>query len=243
MTIFNIPRHQRTPETEVDVLLTNLSALYGELHPDTLPHEFKNTYFKEMYECEHTSGDVLAKAHIEAVSKEYGKSVYGAGRFTKLGALIVSCAYCCQAQRAFDEGRLNEAWTFVVDARHYCDFVLQKTKRVGEVAEIDRANAIARIRTRIVKEDKSEKYTKKQKDFVSDMYISRPWKNKASAIKVIAPALAEYVSKNALPVAKVKCKETGISSPKEDWSRFVEDNLPTADEVKADAKNFKNKNI
>jgi L-lactate utilization protein LutC len=238
MTIFNTPRHQRTPETEVDVLLTNLSALYVELHPDAPPHEFINIYFKEMYECEHTSGDVLVEEHAKAIEKVFSTSVYGAGRVTELAALVFSCAFCCQAQRAFDEGRLNEAWTFVVDARHYCSFLLQRSKRVSEVAEIDRINDISRIRTRIVKENKSEKYTKKQKDFVSDMYKSRPWKNKASAIKVIAPALAEYVSKNALPVAKVKCKETGISSPKEDWSRFVEDNLPSAKQVKADAKTF-----
>lgn len=239
MTIFNIPRHQRTPETEVDVLLANLSVLYDELHPDAPPHEFINTYFKEMYECEHTSGDVLVKEHAKAIEKAYSTSVYGAGRVTELAALVFSCAFCCQAQRAFDEGRLNEAWTFVVDARHYCSFLLQRSKRVGEVAEIDRVNDISRIRTRIVKEDKSEKYTKKQKDFVSEMYKSRPWKNKASAIKAIASALAEYVSENALPVAKVKCKETGISNPKEDWSRFVEDNLPGAKQVKADAKTFK----
>ena len=70
--------------------------------------------------------------------------------------------------------------------------------------------------------------------------LFQAWKSKASAIHVIAPALAEYVLKNDLPVAKVKCKETGISNLKTDWSRFVEDNLPSAKQVKEDARSFKN---
>lgn len=240
MTVFNIPRNQRTPTTEVDILLTNLSAFYSELYPDSPRDEFINTYFKEFYENENTSGDILAKEHALKIDEVFGKGIHGVGRITNLAAIIISCAYCCQVLRAFDEGRLNEAWTFVVDARHYCGFAIQRSRRVAEVAEIDRVNGISRDRARIVNECKVDKYSKKQKDFVSQMYKSQAWKSKASAIHVIAPALAEYVLKNDLPVAKVKCKETGISNLKTDWSRFVEDNLPSAKQVKEDARSFKN---
>jgi hypothetical protein len=239
MTIFNIPRNERSPETEVDVLLTNLSALYSELKPDTAPYEFINTFFKEFYECENTSGDVLAKEHLEKTNEVLGKSVYGVGRVTELAALVIACAYCCQAQRAFNDGWLNEAWTFIVDARKWCDFAIHRSMRVSETIEIDRISRTSRVRSKIVSENKNKKYREKQIDFINKMYVSRAWGDKVEATSAIANALSAYVIKHNLPVENVKCVETGISSPKEDWTRFVKNVLPSSAQIKIDALNFK----
>jgi len=221
------------------VLLTNLSARYSELHPDTPPHEFINTFFKEFYECETTSGDILAKAHLKATNEAHGKSVYGVGRATELAALVIACAYCCQAQRAFNDGWTNEAWTFIVDARHWCDFAIHRSMRVSETIEIDRINSTSRVRSKIVRENKNKKYREKQINFINTMYTSQAWKNKAEATTVIADALSKYVIDHNLPVENVKCKETGISSPKEDWTKFVKNVLPSSSQIKIDALNFK----
>ncbi len=233
------PRHERSPGTEIDVLLSNLSAIYSELHPEAQANEFINTCFKELYECEHTCGDTLAETHLKATANERGQSIDGAGSFTKIAAITISCAYCCQAQRAFDAGQITTAWTYIIDAREWCSLVMQQTRRVTVVAELDKKKRISVKRSTIVRMAKNEKYSDKAVAFVIEKYHEQAWKNKAEAIATISALLAVYATENNLPVEKVKCPESGQSKPKESWERFVKNRLPSAEQVKIDAANFK----
>ena len=208
MTVFNIPRNQRTPTTEIDVLLTNLSALYSELHPGSPQHEFINTYFKECYENENTSGDVLVMEHEIKIDEVFGKSIDGVGRITKLAAIVISCAYCCQGLRAFDEGRLNEAWTFVVDARHYCGFVMQRSKRVESFVDREKITIVSNAR-RNAQIAKHELYYGRQERFVDEMYLSKHWKNKEIAATEITNELLAYIAKESLPAEKTRDGDAG----------------------------------
>jgi hypothetical protein len=230
MTIFNLPRHERTPETEVDILLSNLSALYSEIHPDAPPYEFIDTYFKDCYENDYTSGDILA----EMVNRTSPASTEGIGKVSELAALVVSCAYCCEALKAWERGCVNEAWTFIVDARFWCGIPL--SRRVGRFLEREDKEILSKLRD-IASNAKHEKYFARQERFVDEMYASRPWKNKTQAAKEINAKLELYIEKEKLPV---ESRWNGKKfEEKKDWFDWVLRRLrkkyPPAKQVKLDA--------
>jgi hypothetical protein len=239
MTIFfNLPRHERTPETEIDLILSNLSLFYDELYPGRNKHEFINVWFKKFYEDESIDGDVLVKDQNDIMEMKYGDSVPGASKFSEIGSMLISCAYCCQSLKAWYEGKLNESWTFVVDARFWSDLILQRAKRLETQKKLDHDKSVSESRSLIVKENKQKIYYERQLKFVGDMYNSRAWKNKELAVSEISKALEDKIEKEGWPVEKVKCKETGKSMLKEDWQGWVKRKLPSAKQIKIDAKKF-----
>lgn len=204
MTIFNLPRHERTPETEVDVLLTNLSVLYNELHPDEDKYCFINTWFREFYENENTSGDIIA----ETVNRENAANDEGGFKVFPLQALAVSLAYCCQAQRAFENGNINEAWSYVVDARFWCDIPLSKSKRVDRFIQVEHKAAVSAARRAAGSASQEIRYGEYRR-FVIDEYQSGGWKSEVkkkrknmgarAAAAIIAPKLEQIVKDSGSP--------------------------------------------
>ncbi|TSA41019.1 MAG: hypothetical protein D4R63_04375 [Methylococcaceae bacterium] len=91
-SLFSIPRSQRTPETEVDILLTNLSFIYGELYPNAPEHEFINTIFKDLY-LDPVCGDDCVRLN----ERVRPTNEAGIGYVTEIAALCISCAYCIDA--------------------------------------------------------------------------------------------------------------------------------------------------
>jgi hypothetical protein len=236
MTNFNIPRHERTPETEVDVLLTNLSVLYSGLHPDAPPHEFINTYFKEMYkrECEFIPGDALA---LDNEIKNSSK-VHGISKVSDEAALGISCAYCVQALEAYDDGALNEAWTFIVDARFWCSISMSRHSGIAELKQLERKEAVSAIR-RISRKKGIEEYD--YSEFVLNMYRSRPWKNKTQAMTAINKELNKYLETNNIKVRTLKSvNERGevVETKQSDFCKYIWGKLPEKDQVKKDSEQF-----
>jgi hypothetical protein len=240
-SLFSIPRNERNVFNEIDVLLHNLSTLYSEFYPETDQHEFRNIYFKELSECVHTCGDTLANQQKINMDSQRGASIYGAGSGNKLAALVISCAYCCQAQRAFDNNDINIAWSFVVDAYKWCDKVMPQAKRARDIGQLDHKKRISIKRSAIVKVDRNAKYRDRQIYFINNMYASKAWGSKTQAIKEITESLQDYIIKNNLPVENVR-NEYGVSEKKEDWTSFVKNALPSAKQIKIDAKEFDSKN-
>ena len=91
-SLFSIPRSQRTPETEVDMLLTNLSFIYGEPYPNAPEHEFINTIFKDFYLNPVCGDDCVRLNELVRPTNEAG-----IGYVTEIAALSISCAYCIDA--------------------------------------------------------------------------------------------------------------------------------------------------
>lgn len=240
-SLFSISRNERNVFNEIGVLLHNLSTLYSEFYPETDQHEFINIYFKELYECVHTCGDTLANQHQIDMDSQRGASIYGAGSFNKLAALVISCAYCCQAQRAFDNNEINIAWSFVVDAYKWCERVMRESKRARDIGQLDHKKRTSIKRSAIVKGSKNPKYRDKPIEFINEEYVKKAWGSKEQAIKEIAESLQDYVIKNNLPVENVR-NEYGVSEKKEDWTSFVKNALPSAKQIKIDAKKFDSKN-
>lgn len=239
--LYSISRNKRNVFNEIGVLLHNLSTLYSEFYPETDQHEFINIYFKEFYECVHTCGDTLANQQQINMDSQRGTSIYGAGSGDKLAALVISCAYCCQAQRAFDNNEINIAWSFVVDAYIWCGKVMPQAKRARDIGQLDHKKRVSILRSAIVKGAKNAKYRDKQIDFIKKIYASKAWNNKTQAIEEITESLQDYVSKNNLPVENVR-NECGASEEEKDWTRFVGKALPSAKQIKIDAKTFDSKN-
>jgi hypothetical protein len=239
--LYSISRNKRNVFNEIGVLLHNLSTLYSEFYPETDRHEFINIYFKEFYECVHTCGDTLANQQQINMDSQRGTSIYGAGSGDKLAALVISCAYCCQAQRAFDNNEINIAWSFVVDAYIWCGKVMPQAKRARDIGQLDHKKRVSILRSAIVKGAKNSKYRDKQIEFINEEYFKKAWKNKAQAIEEIAESLQKFVSKNNLPVEIVH-NEYGASKRKEDWTSFVKNALPSAKKIKIDAEEFDSKN-
>ena len=186
----------RTPETEVDVLLTNLSAIYSELHPDTYPNEFIFTFFKDFYEYEHTCGDTLAAEN----EKRYPADGSGIFMVTEIGALTISCAYCAQAQRAWELGEIDKAWTYIIDARFWCSSPL--SRRVGRIAKQENIARISKLRTDIAINARHKKYYEKPELFVKKQYLLKRWKNKSEAAKLITKQLDIYIKTIPSPNGK-----------------------------------------
>ena len=231
MTHFNIERSKRTPETEIDVILTNLSVLYDELEQSGDKHSFIDTYFKEMYENPNTSGDTLSKL----VSSINPVNADGIGKTTEIAALVVSCAYCCGAQRAYDDGRINEAWTLIIDARDWLRVPMSRHPGIDRLKVEEHKKEVSRIR-REARKKGADKYD--YSEFALNMYRRRRWKNKAQAVEKISAALCRHIEKNNLPVRTVKYKsERGeiIEEPQTDFSKYVYNLLPTAKQVKIDS--------
>ena len=196
MTLFNIPRNQRTPETEVDVILTNLSALYSELMPDDSPHHFIDTYFRNMYLDEMSSGDGLSK-----LSEKAYPSSDGVTKPSRYMIMLVSCAYCVDAMRAYNSGRLNDAWTFVVDARTWCGILLSKSIRFTQFIETEKINHNHNMK-KASERKKHVIYYSEQERFVDELYLSLGIETKTTAAKKIGPMLTDFVLKNKLPEEK-----------------------------------------
>jgi hypothetical protein len=209
MTIFNIPRHERTPETEVDVLLANLSALYSELHPDAPQHHFINTYFKNMYFDKTCSGDAMAKILSSTCDKTnlVSKQTVGA-------IFLISCAYCVDATRAYNSGLLNDAWTFVIDARTWCSKLLSKSMRFMQFIEAEKANHNLSMK-KVAERKKHVIYYSEQERFVDEMYLSIGVKIKTKAAKQIAPMLIDFILKKELQ------EEATPSGERKDWEEWT----------------------
>jgi uncharacterized protein (UPF0332 family) len=234
MTIFNIPRQERTPETEVDILLSNLSALYSEIHPDAPPYEFINVDFKEYFENEHTSGDVLARM----VDEIYPVNAAGVGKVTEEAAMAVSLAYCVQAQKAYDDGKLNEAWTYIIDARFWCDKALSRHKGINLLLKAEHVASVKAIKQESRRKGVA-KYDHSQ--FITNEYRLRKWKNKTEATKVINEKLKAHIEANGLPKKKIKStNEKGdfLETWQEDFYNLVWDKLPGLKQFKMDQDSF-----
>lgn len=200
-------------------MLTNLSALYKELLPDELQNSFMDTYFKDMYFNENTSGDILAQ-FSESLKPTNNA---GIGYASELAALIISCAYCVNALRATEMKELNEAWTYIVDARYWCGIPL--SRRVERFFDREKMNLVSDVR-RGAQSIKHELYYGRQERFVDDMYQSKRWKNKTTAAKYITNMLITYIAKETLPVEKTR------DGNEKDWQRWVYDRLRSANGVK-----------
>lgn len=240
MKVINLPRNERTPKTEVDLILSNLSYLYDELHPGQEPYLFINTYFKELYENEHTSGDVLADFQQRLMIKAYGKSVIGTSRRGNEASLVISCAFCCQALRAFGDNRVNEAWTYVVDAHFWCGLVLQGAKRINQVKMLDHKKEVSKKMSENRKRG-IDRYD--YSDFILKEYEKGGYKTKTVAIKSISAALLTYIEDNNLPRKNFKLvTERGavLEEPQRDFTRMVMETLKhiSAKQVKADYLKF-----
>jgi hypothetical protein len=231
VTIFNLPRHQRTPETEVDVLLTNLSVLYSELNPAENKYAFINEVFREFYGNENTNGDILARE----VNRIMPVNNAGVSEVNLMAALYISCAYCCQAQRAWDAKHINDAWTFVVDARYWCSILMSRHPGIDRLEQEKHAAQVSKIRSKSRLKG-VEKYD--YSDFILSMYRSKPWKNKTEAIKEINEALKLHISENNLPVRMFKFtneREDIIEEKQSDFCKYIARYLPSAKQIKEDS--------
>ena len=235
MTIFNLPRHERTPETEIDILLTNLSILYNERLPDRCPYEFINTWFKDFYENELTDGDDLAS--VNEVLNQTNSS--GIGKASALVAILISCAYCVQALKAYDNGELNEAWTYVIDARFWCGIPMSRHSGIDILKQAEHKEVVSKIR-RESRSRATEKYD--FSEFILGEYNRGPWDSKTQAAKVISEKLNDHIEANDLPVKKYRyISESGeiIERQQHDFYNLVLSKLPSKEQFKVDQGKFK----
>lgn len=234
MTIFNLPRDQRSPETEVDVLLSNLSVIYSERHPDDLPYDLINIYFKDFYESDSPgqfSGDFLAGFNLGL----YETKVNGVGKTSIDAAMIIACAYCVEALKAWDDGRINEAWTLIIDARTWANIPMSAHPFVDKYKVIEHKGVVSEYR-REARKKGVEAYD--YSDFIEQMYKSRPWPNKTTAARVIADALPGHIESNKLPIRTLKSEDKRTFVKQEDFYAYVFKKLPKGIQVKRDAAKF-----
>lgn len=230
MTIFNLPRDERTPETEIDVILTNLGVIYLELNPGVEKYAFVNEVFRELYDNEQTNGDVLSE-FLEALAPTNHDGIF---KTSRMAELHIACAYCCQAQRAWDAGQIDRAWTFVVDARTRCSLLMSLHPAIDRLKYAEHAEYISRVR-RENRLKGVDKYN--YEDFVMREYRSRPWKNKTEAVNEINVLLGKHVEEHNVPVKE--WKDVGsrgeiIKNKQTDFTRYITNILPSAEQVKRD---------
>jgi len=206
-SLFSIPRSQRTPETEVDILLTNLSFSYGELYPNAPKNFFINTIFKDLYLNPVCGDDCVCLNELVRPTNEAG-----IGYVTEIAALHISCAYCIDALNSLNDGKLNESWSYIVDARFWCSVPLSGRGRRYFDKEKAKQTKLARLNAQNAK---YEKYYSKQKIFVSDLFLNNTYKDKTDAAESITPKLIDYIEKNNLPVEKIN------GGKEKDWYRWV----------------------
>jgi hypothetical protein len=207
-----VDRGKRTPETEIDVVLTNLSALYGELHPDKPKDDFINVYFRDLYFDDSVNGDDLVRLN----ERNFKTNDEGIGGVPELSALIISCGFCVDALMALDKNELNLAWTFVVDARFWCGVPL--SRKVLRINAMIKKEAIKKTRTSVAS-IKYEKYYGRQMAFIKNEYKKNNWRNKSAAARAITPLLEDFVLKASLPV------ECFDGEKKMDWYRWTYERL------------------
>ncbi|WP_341325918.1 hypothetical protein [Methylotuvimicrobium sp. KM2] len=168
-------------------------------------------------------------------------NVDGIGKVTEISALVVSCAYCCEAQRAFDDGRINDAWTYIIDAKDWLRVPLSRHAGITELINEEHKSDISRIRRESRKKG-IEKYD--YSDFILKEYRKKAWKNKAQAVEAINKLLGKYIENNNLPVRvlQVELENGNIAEERQtDFTKYVYGILPSAQQVKIDAKNFRKK--
>jgi hypothetical protein len=208
----NVDRNQRTPESEVDIILTNLSALYGELHPGKPKDDFINVYFRDLYFDDSVNGDDLVRLN----ERNFKTNDEGIGGVPELSALIISCGFCVDALRAIERIEINLAWTFVVDARFWCDVPL--SQRVLRISRKKKKEDIKNMRTCLAS-IKYEKYYGRQLAFIKNEYKKNNWRNKSAAARAITPLLEDFVLKDGLPVERLDGEK------KMDWYRWTYERL------------------
>ncbi|PKD41973.1 hypothetical protein CWO84_02815 [Methylomonas sp. Kb3] len=236
MTYFNLPRDARTPETEIDVILANISFLYDCLVPGHEPYSFFNTYYRSLIEDERTSGDDLAKVvyEINPVNDE------GIGKVTHSAALFVACGYCCEAKRAYDRGRINEAWTLIIDAKDWLRVPMSLSPAIDRLKLAEHSAALSLIyrENRLIG---AAKYS--HAEFIDKHYRSKPWKNKEQAVEEINQLLVIHLKNNEnVPVRKTKTVDANgkiIEEKQTDFTRLIRNHLPKAKQVKIDRDNWK----
>jgi hypothetical protein len=205
----SIPRNQRTPETEVDILLTNLSFIYGELYPNAPEHEFINTIYKDLY-LDPVCGDVCVRLN----ERFRPTNEAGIGYVTEIAALSISCAYCIDALNSLNDGELNESWSYIVDAGFWFSKSSSKSCSRHFDKEKTKKTSLSRLNAQ---KARYEKYYSKQYIFVSDLFQKTTYDDnkKTTAAKSITPKLIDYIEKNNLPVEKTR------DGKEKDWYRWV----------------------
>lgn len=140
------PRAHRTPESDVTMIMSNLSKFFLRyINPEGTTEEFMQNYFHNLMACEFISADEFAQDYIEMVNKTPKERDTG---MEFLYALHIPCLYCVQAKRADNAGNRDEAWSFISDAQYWAGILLQSTySRVsveGALSSRSRAGAMAR---------------------------------------------------------------------------------------------------
>lgn len=234
MTIYKLPRNERTPETEVDVLLTNLSALYRELNPKEDKYYFINKVFKGFYEDARITGDKLS----EALNDKRQSNDEGIAKATEREILCISLAYCCQAQKAWSNGEINAAWTFVIDSKEWCSRLMARHPGINRLLKTEHAAEVSRA-MRENRKKGVDKYD--HSDFIKKIYRSRAWKNKTEAVEIINIKLLEHIMKNGLPNRRLKSTNGAgavIENEQSDYTKYIYKKLPSAGQVKIDSRRW-----
>lgn len=121
-------RHERTPISEVNALLIKLGAVYSDLFPNEPINSFKDQYFKKMYAGESPFERVLSTLNKDLYPKD--GDIFGNTQ-KKIGLLTIACCYCISAMKAYQQGAINEAWTFVVDAQLWGNVLI--ARKAGQI--------------------------------------------------------------------------------------------------------------
>lgn len=147
-------RHRRTPITEVNDLLRQLGVVYSDLFPREPINSFKDQYFKKMYAGESPLDSILSTLNKDLHDKSSG--IFGDIQ-KKIGILSITCWYCVSAIKAYQQGAINEAWTFVVDAQLWGGVLIaRKAGQINLFSENRVATEVLSVATN--ESDKEELY-------------------------------------------------------------------------------------
>ncbi|WP_157648403.1 hypothetical protein [Burkholderia ubonensis] len=109
-----LDRALRTPITQAGSVLEGLATAWEQVSGND-GGEVIERYFGPMWGDEDTNGDAFLDEFYEAASRKDPNFLNHA----MLLIIMISCAYCVQAMKADKNGRRDEAWSYVDDARYW----------------------------------------------------------------------------------------------------------------------------
>lgn len=171
-------------EVFINLTIDELRDRYLSISPGKTSDDFNNEVILSLNQSPDVSGDEAINQYLNALKQNIKTK-------TSTLPLVISVAYCLQAQRALLSDDREKAWSCVAEARYWCGSMLTKDEFETSVKDIEKATNIKKAKN--AADALYEQKYGKVKNTVTDLAIrlmpQDGWKSRRNASIQIFGAL------------------------------------------------------
>lgn len=168
-------------ELFINLTIEEVRDRYLSIYPENTSEDFDNEIILKLNQSPGVSGDEALNQYLNSLEKNIKTK-------TSTLPLVISVAYCFQAQWALFDGDREKAWSCVAEARYWCGSMLTKdevelsVKGIAKATNIDKAKIAAIARH----EQIYGKVKKTVLELATQLMPTNGWKSRRNAsIKIV----------------------------------------------------------